>query len=232
MAEVTVYAADGGNFSAYLAVSKKGKGPGIVVIQEIFGVNQGMREMADAYAAQGYTAICPDLFWRQKSGVQLTDKTKAEWDQAMGLMQGMDQDKAVEDLKSTLATLRNHAGCSGRAGAVGFCLGGRLAYMMATRSDADCSVSYYGVMIDSLLGESRNIKHPLLMHIAEKDQYVPPEIQTKIKEGLRNNPKVTMYTYKGADHGFSRVGGVHFDKASADMANTRTIDFFKRNLDR
>jgi len=230
MPDITVTAADGGTFSAYLAIAKGGKGPGVVVIQEIFGVNQVMREMTDALAAQGYTAICPDLFWRQKPGIQITDKTKAEWDQAMGLMQGMDQDKAVEDLKSTLATLRKHPACSGRAGTVGYCLGGRLAFMMATRSDADCSVSFYGVMIDALLGESRNIKHPLLMHIAEKDQYVPPEAQTKIKEGLRTNSKVTMYTYKGADHGFARTGGVHFDKASADMANTRTSEFFKRNL--
>ena len=230
MPDITVTAADGGTFSAYLAIAKGGKGPGVVVIQEIFGVNQVMREMTDALAAQGYTAICPDLFWRQKPGIQITDKTKAEWDQAMGLMQGMDQDNAVEDLKSTLATLRKHPACSGRAGTVGYCLGGRLAFMMATRSDADCSVSFYGVMIDALLGESRNIKHPLLMHIAEKDQYVPPEAQTKIKEGLRTNSKVTMYTYKGADHGFARTGGVHFDKASADMANTRTSEFFKRNL--
>jgi carboxymethylenebutenolidase len=232
MPEITVTAADGGSFNAYVAMSKKGKGPGLVVIQEIFGVNQVMRDLTDGYAAQGYTAICPDLFWRQKPGIQITDKTKAEWDQAMGLLNGMDQDKAVEDIKATLAAVRKHPACSGRAGAVGFCLGGRLAYMTATRTDADCSVSYYGIMIDALLGESRNIKNPLLMHIAEKDQYVPPEAQTKIKEGLRNNAKVTMYTYKGMDHAFARVGGAHYDKESADMANTRTLDFFKRNLDR
>jgi carboxymethylenebutenolidase len=230
MAEITITAADGGQFSAYLAVPKSGKGPGVVVIQEIFGVNQVMREITDSLAAQGYTAICPDLFWRQKPGIQITDKTKAEWDQAMALMQGMDQDKAVEDLKSTLAALRKHPACSGRAGAVGYCLGGRLAFMMATRSDADATVSYYGVMLDGLLGESRNIKHPLLMHIAEKDQFVPPEVQTKIKEGLRTNSKVTMYTYKGADHAFARIGGGHYDKDSADMANARTAEFFKRNL--
>ena len=230
MADITITAADGGSFSAYLAVPKSGKGPGVVVIQEVFGVNQVMRDLTDGLAAQGYTAICPDLFWRQKPGIQITDKTKAEWDQAMALMQGMNQDKAVDDLKSTLAALRKHPNCSGRVGAVGYCLGGRLAFMMAARSDADATVSYYGVMIDSLLGEARGIKHPLLMHIAEKDQYVPPEVQTKIKEGLRTNAKVTMYTYKGVDHAFARVGGVHFDAAAAKMANERTAEFFKRNL--
>jgi len=230
MADITITAADGGSFSAYLAVPKSGKGPGVVVIQEVFGVNQVMRDIADGLAAQGYTAICPDLFWRQKPGIQITDKTKAEWDQAMALMQGMNQDKAVDDLKSTLAALRKHPNCSGRVGAVGYCLGGRLAFMMAARSDADATVSYYGVMIDSLLGEARGIKHPLLMHIAEKDQYVPPEVQTKIKEGLRTHKQVTMYTYKGVDHAFARVGGVHFDAAAAKMANERTAEFFKRNL--
>lgn len=230
MAEVTVKAADGGEFSAYLAVSKKGKAPGVVVIQEIFGVNQVMRDICDGLAAQGYTAICPDLFWRQEPHIDITDKTKAEWDKAMALLQGMDQDKAVEDLKSTLATLRQHPACSGRAGTVGYCLGGRLAYMMATRSDSNATVSYYGIMLDALLGEARNIRNPLLMHIAEKDQYVPPPVQTKIKEALRTNSKVTMYTYKGADHAFARVGGVHYDKAAADMANSRTAEFFKRNL--
>ena len=158
MAEVIVKAADGGGLSAYLAASKKGKGPGVLVIQEVFGVNQVMRDICDGFAAQGYTAICPDLFWRQEPHIDITDKTKAEWDKAMARMQGMDQDKAVEDLKATLATLRQHPGCSGRAGAVGYCLGGRLAYMMATRSDANCSVSYYGVMLDSLLGKSRGIQ--------------------------------------------------------------------------
>lgn len=230
MAEVTVKAADGGEFSAYLAVSKKGKAPGVVVIQEIFGVNQVMRDICDGLATQGYTAICPDLFWRQEPHVDITDKTKAEWDKAMALLQGMDQDKAVEDLKATLATLRQHPACSGRAGVVGYCLGGRLAYMMATRSDSNATVSYYGIMLDALLGEARNIRNPLLMHIAEKDQYVPPAVQTKIKEALRTNSKVTMYTYKGADHAFARIGGVHYDKAAADMANSRTAEFFKRNL--
>jgi len=230
MAEITVTAADGGSFNAYVAVSKKGKGPGLVVIQEIFGVNDVMRGLCDGYAAAGYTAICPDLFWRQQPGIQITDKSKAEWDQAMSLMKGMDQDKAVDDLKATLAAVRKHPGCSGRAGAVGFCLGGRLAFMMATRSDANCSVSYYGVMLDSILGEARNIKNPLLMHIAEKDQYVPPDVQIKIKEALRTNSKVTMYTYKGADHAFARVGGVHFDADAAKMAGERTQEFFKRNL--
>ncbi len=230
MTDTSIQAADGGNFSAYLAVPKSGRGSGVVVIQEIFGVNKVMRDLTDGYAAQGYTAICPDLFWRQQPNVQITDKTKAEWDQAMGLMQGMDQDKAVEDLRATLAFLRKHPACTGKAGAVGFCLGGRLAYFMSTRSDANCAVSYYGINLDAVLGEAKNIKNPLLMHIAEKDQYVPAPVQVKIKHALRDNRNVTIHTYAGADHAFARVGGVHFDKAAAELAARRTQDFFKKNL--
>jgi carboxymethylenebutenolidase len=230
MTEVTIRAADGGSFSAYLAAPKSGKGPGLVVIQEIFGVNKVMRDITDAFAAQGYVAMCPDLFWRQEPGIQITDKTDAEWKRAFALMQGFDQVKGVEDLKATLAALRKHPASSGKAGSVGYCLGGRLAYMMATRSDADCNVGYYPVGIQELLGEAKNIKKPLLLHIAEKDQFVPPEAQATIKQGLKDNKLVTIYSYPGADHAFARVGGQHYDKKAADQANQRTAEFLKKSL--
>ena len=184
MAEITIQAADGGSFSAYLAVPKAGKGPGMVVIQEIFGVNAVMRGISDNLAAQGYTAICPDLFWRMKPGIQLTDQTEAEWKLAVGYFGRFDADKGAADLKATLAALRKHPACSGKVGAVGYCLGGKLAYFMATRSDADCSVGYYGVGIQDQLGEAKNLKKPLMLHIAEKDQFVPSEAQAKIKAAL------------------------------------------------
>jgi len=126
--------------------------------------------------------------------------------------------------------LRKHPACTGKAGAVGYCLGGRLAFMTATRTDADCAVSYYGVMLDSLLGEAGNIKHPVLMHIAEKDEYVPPPVQSKIKDGLRGNVHVTVHNYPNVDHAFARIGGTHYDKAAADLANGRTAAFLAANL--
>ena len=230
MTDVTIRAADGGSFSAYLATPKSGKGPGILLIQEIFGVNQVMRDLADGYAAQGYTVMCPDLFWRQEPGIQITDKTEAEWKKAFALAQGFNIDKGVDDLKATLATLRKHPACSGKVGSVGYCLGGKLAYLMATRSDSDANVGYYGVGIQDALGEAKSIKKPLLLHIAEKDQFVPPPAQTKIKEGLGANKLVTIYTYPGADHAFARVGGQHYDKKAADLANQRTAEFFKTHL--
>ena len=230
MAEITIQAADGGSFSAYLAAPKAGKGPGIVVIQEIFGVNAVMRGIADNLAALGYAALCPDLFWRMKPGVQITDKTEAEWKLAVGYFGRFDADKGVEDLKATLAALRKHPACTGKAGAVGYCLGGKLAYLMATRSDADCSVGYYGVGIQDMLGEAKSIKKPLLLHIAGKDEFVPPPAQAAIKAGLKGNSNVTIYDYPDCNHAFARIGGAHYDKAAADQANQRSAEFFRRQL--
>jgi len=220
----------GASFDAYLALPPGGKGPGLVLIQEIFGVNQVMRDLADGYAAQGYVVACPDIFWRQEPGIQITDKTDAEWARAFELFKGFDFALGVEDLIATLQTLRAHAACSGKVGTVGYCLGGNLAYQMACRSSSDASVGYYGVGLDGLLDMALGIKKPLLLHVAEKDGFVPPEAQAKTAAALSGNRHVTIHTYAGQDHAFARVGGKHYDKASADLANGRTAAFFKANL--
>jgi len=230
MPEITIKAADGGSFMAYLARPAKAPAPGIVLIQEIFGVNQVMREIADALAGQGYVVVCPDLFWRQEAGIQITDRTEAEWAKAFSLYKGFDEAKGVSDLTQTLAHLRKLEGCSGKVGAVGYCLGGKLAYLMATRTSADASVSYYGVGIDAALDEAAKITRPLLMHIAAKDQFVPPEAQAKVKGGLAGNALVTIHTYPEQDHAFARVGGQHYDAAAANAANARTAAFFQQHL--
>lgn len=230
MAQVTITAADGGSFSAYLASPAGGSGPGIVVAQEIFGVNQVMRDICDGLAAQGYFAICPDIFWRQEPGIDITDQSEAEWAKAFELYQGFNEDLGIEDLKAALAYLRGHAGVGPKVGSIGYCLGGKLAYLMATRSDADACVSYYGVAIEKALKEAGNIKAPLLMHMAEKDQFVPPEAQAGIRSSLMGNPWVTIHTYAGMDHAFCRVGGEHYDQTNADQANQRSADFLKTHL--
>lgn len=229
MPEITIKVQDG-EVSAYLAKPASGSGPGIVLIQEIFGVNKVMRDIADGHAANGYFALCPDLFWRQEPGVQLTDQTDAEWARARSLMQGFDQNKGGEDLIAALKTLRTMAGCTGKVGTVGYCLGGRLAYLMATRSDADCSVSYYGVGIQDFLDEAENIRRPLMLHIAEEDQFVPKEAQAEVKAHLQKHPQVVIYTYPGVDHAFARVGGKHYDEDAAELANRRTDEFFNQHL--
>lgn len=228
MPDVTVRAKDGGHFSAYLA-TPAGKGPGIVVIQEIFGVNPWIRQVADRCAAAGYVAMAPDLFWRIAPGIELTDKGE-DFQKALGLMQKLDQDRAVADIAATIDALRANPACTGKVGAVGYCLGGRLAYMTATRTNIDASVGYYGVMIDALLGEAGNIKKPLMLHIAEKDGFVPPPVQARMREGLKGNRHVTLETYPNQDHAFARDGGEHFDQAAATLANDRTAAFFKQHL--
>jgi len=126
--------------------------------------------------------------------------------------------------------LRKHPACSGKVGVVGYCLGGKLAYLMATRTDVDCSVGYYGVGIQDMLGEAKNIKKPMLLHIAGKDEFVPPPAQAAVKAGLKSNPNVSIYDYPQCNHAFARVGGQHYDKSAADQANQRSAEFFKRHL--
>jgi carboxymethylenebutenolidase len=230
MPDIPITAADGGEFSGYLAKPAAAKAPGIVVIQEIFGVNEVMRQITDAAAQHGYVALCPDLFWRQQPGIQITDKTDAEWQRAFQLFQGFDQEKGVADLETTIAVLRAHPACTGKVGAVGFCLGGRLAYLTATRTDVDCAIGYYGVGIENLLDEAGNIRKPLMLHIAEKDKFVPPEAQDKVKSALAGNSKVAIHSYPGVDHAFARVGGEHYDKSAAELANRRSAEFFKQHL--
>lgn len=229
MTDIAISGQDG-RFSAYLAKPANGSGPGIVLIQEIFGINKVMRDIADGHAANGYMVLCPDLFWRQQPGVQLTDQSEAEWQKARQFMQGFDVAKGVEDLIATLKHLRGLEGCADKVGTVGYCLGGKLAYLMATRSDAHCNVSYYGVGLQDLLDEATNIKHPLMLHIAEEDQSVPKEAQAKITSHLANHPQVTIHKYPGMGHAFARVGGQHYDKTAADSANQRTAEFFKQHL--
>lgn len=227
--DITIEGPDG-SFSGYLASPDAGRGPGIVVIQEIFGINQVMRDVADALAARGYFALAPDLFWRLEPGVQLTDKTDAEWKQAFDFMTRFDPDAGITDIQATITHLRGLAGCTGKVGAVGYCLGGLLAYLTACRTDSDASVGYYGVNIQEKLAEAKTIKAPLMLHIAGKDEFVPPEAQKTIMDGLADNPLVTIHHYPQMDHAFAREGGAHYDKACADLANGRTATFFREHL--
>lgn len=227
--DITISTPDG-DFGGYLASPSAGRGPGIVVIQEIFGVNGFVRETADSFAARGFFALAPDLFWRIKPNIQLTDKTDAEWKQAFDLMGKFNVDAGVKDIQATITHLRHLPGVSGKVGAVGYCLGGLLAYLSATRTDSDASVSYYGVNLDKMIGEVKNVRHPLLLHIAEADEFVPPDARKKILEGVAGNPLITAHVYPKMNHAFARMGGAHYDQANAELANGRTATFFRQHL--
>jgi len=227
--DITIEGAEG-SFSAYLAIPASGSGPGIVVAQEIFGVNQVMRDVANWIASEGFVALVPDLFWRIEPGIQITDKSDEEWKKAFELFGQFDPDKSMEDVQTTITHLRGLDACTGKVGAVGYCLGGFLAYLAATRTDSDASVGYYGVRIPECLNEAAKITNPLMLHVATNDEFVPPEAQAQMHKALGGNPLITLHDYQGNDHAFARVGGAHYDKAAADLANSRTVDFFKANL--
>ena len=230
-ARIGITALDGsGSFDGYLAIPNRDKAPGIIVIQEIFGVNAGIRQMCDDWARHGFVALAPDLFWRIEPGIELTDKTDAEWQRAFALFQAFDTDKGVADIEAAIRTLRHHPACTGKVGVVGFCLGGKLAYLAATRTDTDASVGYYGIGIADLLGESRAIAKPLMLHIAEEDKFVSKAEQARMHDGLGGNRHVALHDYPGVEHAFARVDGQHRDEAAAMLADQRTLDFFRRNL--
>lgn len=226
----TIPAKDGGSFEAYVAMPVILPAPVIVFIQEIFGVNAEMRAKCDEFAKAGYIAVCPDLFWRMEPGVQLTDKSKAEWDKAFDLYNRFNVDQGIEDLRATVHVYQGHAQGNGKVGVVGYCLGGKLAYLMAARSHISCAVSYYGVGLDALLGESAHIRTPLLMHMAALDKFTPPAAQEKISAGLRDNAQITMHTYENADHAFARGGGEHYNEEAATLAQHRTEAFLAAHL--
>ncbi|HEX7948166.1 MAG TPA: dienelactone hydrolase family protein [Phenylobacterium sp.] len=219
-----------GEFSAYVARPEGENAPAVVVIQEIFGVNQVMRDITDGLAAQGYLAICPDLFWRIEPGIDITDKSEAEWKRAFELFNAFDVDTGVKDIQATITVIRADIQSNDKVGAVGFCLGGLLAFLTATRTDADAAVAYYGVGIENRLDEAAKLTRPLMLHIAEEDQFVPKEAQAMILAALKNHPQVEVFTYPGRDHAFAREGGEHYDATDAATAGGRTLQFFQRTI--
>ncbi len=237
---VTIPSHDGKSFGGYVAKANTSgasnpNAPALLVIQEIFGVNAGMRQMCDEWAAKGFHAICPDIFWRMKPGIELTDKTPIEWDQAIGFMNNYDTDNGIKDLQSTLNVARvladsNGPICNGKVGSIGFCLGGKLAYMLASRSDADCNISYYGVGLAELLGDVPNIKTPLLMHFAERDKYMNGDALKTVQATLAKNSLIESHVYKGAEHAFARINGEHFDAGAAKAAHERSLAFLAKWL--
>lgn len=218
------------DFDAYIARPAAEAKAAIIVIQEIFGVNAGIRRKCDKLAEEGYLALAPDLFWRIEPGVELDPDIEPEFERALELMGKLNQDSAIRDIEATITHARNLA-ASGKVGCVGYCLGGRLAYMTAARTDVDASVGYYGVGIDGLLGEKNAIAHPLMLHIPTEDGFVDKDTQKAMHEGLDDHPKVTLHDYEGLDHGFATEFGKRRDDEAAQLADKRTAEFFAEHLD-
>lgn len=220
----------GAGFDAYIARPATPPKAAIIVIQEIFGVNEGIRRKCDNWAAAGYLALGPDLFWREKPHIELDADVPEDFQTAIGHMQKFNQDQGIRDIEATIKAARAELGGAGKVGLVGYCLGGRLVFMSACRTDGDAFVGYYGVGIDNLLGEQHAIGKPVLLHIPTADGFVSPEAQQKMHEGLKDNRHVTLYDYEGQDHGFAAEMGKRRDEKAAQLADRRTADFFAANL--
>ncbi|MFT3976729.1 MAG: dienelactone hydrolase family protein [Sphingomonas bacterium] len=219
-----------GRFGAYVAKPAGTPTAAIVVIQEVFGVNAGIRRKCDRLAEQGYLAIAPDLFWRLGPGIELDPDVPAEMQRGLELFGQFDQDAGIRDIEATIRKARALLGGKGKVGCVGYCLGGRLAFMTACRTDIDAAVGYYGVGIDGLLGEKHAIAHPVMLHVAGEDGFVDKAAQQRMHEGLDDHPRVTIHDYPGEDHGFATEMGNRRSPTAADLADERTAAFFKANL--
>jgi carboxymethylenebutenolidase len=225
-----ISAGDGGSLEAYLAIPEgEGPWPGIVLLGEVYNVNHWVRAVADGYAEQGYLCLAPDLYWRQEPGRYL-DYTPEDQVDARRLGYSMDLDAFTGDMADYVKTLRDRADCSGKVGAVGFCLGGKLAYLTMARSLADAAVGYYAVQLDQFLDEAPNIDGPLMLHFAELDEHVPQETVAAVKAALAAKGNVDIYDYPGADHGFNRFGYPPFHAESAAQALDRSLALLAATL--
>ena len=227
MTETTIKTLDGASFEAMAALPKGEHGPGLIVIHELFSSPDTMNVVNQYYAALGYVVVSPNLFHRQSLSTNLPQTGEPDWEQATKLYKNFDVEAGVRDLLATLGHVRSMPECSGKVGAVGYCLGSRMAFLMATRSDVDCAVGYYGVGIESFLDEVYDIRMPLLLHFGENDKLIPPTTQQRVLKALSKNTVIQTQTYPGAEHGFAREEGPTFHPVHAAAARQKTEDFLK-----
>jgi len=227
---ITIEGHDGA-FSAYIARSKTMPAPAVVVLQELFGVNADIRKHCDELAEQGLLGVAPDLFWRQEPGVDLNVTSEADWQHGLRLYGAYDRDAGVKDVKDTINAVRNLPECNGKVGLLGYCLGALMVFLTAVRNDGiDAAVWYHGGDTEKYLGELDGLHAPLLMHLAEEDEFISKAAQAEIKAALTTKPNTTIYSYPGQNHAFSRHNGTHYNAAAASLANGRTRDFLHQLL--
>src|ERR1700685_4428910 len=220
-----------GTFAAYIARPKTLPAPAVVILQELFGVNADIRKHCDELAEQGNLAVATYLFWRQGPGGDLNVTSEADWQHGLRLYGAYDRDAGVKDVKHTIDAVRNLAECNGKVGLLGYCLGALMVFMTAVRNDGiDAAVWYHGGDAEKYLGAIDGLSSPLLMHLAEEDEFISKPAQAAIKAALVGKPNTTVYSYPGQSHAFSRHNGAHYNAAAAHLANSRTSEFLRRQL--
>lgn len=219
-----------GDFDCYVARPERGTAPAVVVLHEVFGVNADLRATCEELAAAGFLALCPDLFWRQERGVDLSVRSEPDWRRGLALYAAYDVDAGVRDVEATIANARRLTGSSGKAGVMGFCLGGLLTYLAATRTQVDAAVAFHGGRTEEFLDEAADLDAPLQMHLAGDDEFIPADARQRIAVALAGHAGVEIHTYPGCRHAFSRHGGLHFDADAARLSRARTLEFLERHL--
>ena len=219
-----------GTFDAYIAQPKSSPAPAIVVLQELFGVNDDIRETCDELAEQGFLAVAPDLFWRQEPGVDLSVTSESDWQHGLRLYQAYDREAGAADVRDTAETVGRLPECTGKVGVLGYCLGGLMTFLTAVRYGANAAVAYHGADTEKYLDEVDRLDAPLLMHLGEEDEFISKAAQAEIKAALAGKPNVIVYSYSGQYHAFSRHNGAHYNAAAAALAHERTYEFLHRHL--
>ena len=225
-----ITARDGGAFDGHLVLPDSGRGPGVIVLQEIFGVNSYLKEAGERLAGLGYVALLPDLYWRIEPGIALPHDEES-LQQAFGYMQRLDVDQAIDDAGAALDHLRGLPEVTGGVGVLGFCLGGRLAYHVAARSSPDVAVSYYGSGIADALDEADRIECPIIFHYGDADPFIPNEQVARIRETVGGRPVAEVHVHEGAGHAFDNHEAPQFHQPEAAAAAwDLTADFLRKNL--
>ena len=220
----------GAKFRAYISRPAKLPAPGVVVLQELFGVNADIRVTCDELAAQGFIAVAPDLFWRQEPGVDLSVRSDDDWQHGLRLYAAYDRDAGAKDISETVRAAVELPGSTGKVALQGYCLGALMAFIVAARYEVDAAVAYHGGDTEKYLGEVGGLHAPLLMHLGEEDEFISKSAQAEIKAALARKPNATVYSYPGQRHAFSRHNGAHYNAAAAVLANRRTSKFLHEQL--
>jgi carboxymethylenebutenolidase len=229
-----VWAGDDGELDAYCALPEGGQGPGVLVFQEIFGINDNMRDLADRLAGEGYVAIVPDMFWRLEPRFERKDESGMG--DAFRMIQRYDFAWAPRDIDATHAHLAAMDACTGKIGAVGFCFGGTLAYLAAALSKVDgrgidAAVSFYGSGTNDHLGLLDQVACPLLFHYGDEDPFIPEDKILEVERAAEGRPHVEVLRYAGAGHAFSNADAASmYHPEAAALAWSRTLDHFARHL--
>lgn len=219
-----------GLIGAYVELPATTPAPSVVVLHEVFGVNDDMRASCRELAEHGFIAVCPDLFWRQEPGLDLSHWTQEEWEKGLALYEAYDRDQGARDIAEVLRFAGQLPGATGKVGVMGYCLGGLMTFLVNARTGADAAIAYYPGSADQYLAEAGIVAKPMLVHLGEEDEFISRDAQRAIRSAFEGNPAVTVQSYPGCSHAFARHSGTHYDPAAAALANGRTWSFLDANL--